>query len=140
MVLTPGTVLYLWFPMVRPYPKEKFAILGAIEPAPMLLFIDSDVNPFVNHTEELVRHHLQIAQATHPFLAYDSWVDCTYPVGYDLEGLKYAVHHNPEIVKAAISDDLRSLICDCVSTSKLWPPAKKQRFVAALSARTPFEF
>jgi hypothetical protein len=140
VVLSPGTVLYLWFPITKPNPKEKFAVLGPVEPKPMLLFIDTDINPFVNHTNELRDHHLVVDLASHQFLQYDSWVDCTYPVGYDLEQLMLAVTKGPEVIRGTISDALRQAICSRLSDSKLWPPAKSKQFVDALKQGTPFNF
>lgn len=140
MILTPGTVLYLYFTVVRPNPKEKFALLGAIEPSPMLLFIDTDINPFVNNTDELRSHHLLVPQLDHEFLKYDSWIDCTYPVGYDLALLASTVQRSPEKICGTIGGRLRMDICAKVSSSRLWPAKKKERFVSALSNPTPFEF
>jgi hypothetical protein len=130
----------LWFPITKPRPKEKFAVLGPIEPKLMLLFIDTDVNPFVNNTQERRDHHLVIDAQSHPFLAYDSWVDCSYPIGYDLPQLSSTLQRKPEAVRGTISDDLRIAICQRISTSRLRPASKATKFVAALTDRTPFEF
>ena len=41
-------VLKLYCSYLRPEPKEKFMVIGCIEPKPVFLFIDTDVNPFIN--------------------------------------------------------------------------------------------
>ncbi|WP_116809181.1 hypothetical protein [Steroidobacter cummioxidans] len=140
MALTPGLVLYLWFPITKPTPKKKFAVLGPIEPKPMLLFIDSDINPYVNNTDDLRAHHIVMDVLNHCFLEYDSWVDCTYPVGYDLEQLISAVEKDPTAIRGTISNHLRHSLCSCIASSKLWPPAKAKRFIDALEQPTTFNF
>jgi hypothetical protein len=140
MVLEPGMVFHVWFSFTRPFPKEKFAILGPIEPKPLFLFIDTDINPFINCTDDLRAHHLTIYAAEHAFLEYDSWVDCSYPVGYDLESLCSEYYRQPHVLKGRITESLRSTIISCIETSRLWPAKKANQFICALKDRTPFEF
>ena len=135
MQLAPGTVLCLYFPSLRPFPKEKLCVLTCLEPTPLLLLINSDINPFVNFTEELVSHHLAMLRSDYPsLLDYDSWLDCTAPLGYDYEALIGALKREPHRVRGVLSGALRTAVVSCIENSRLWPPKKADRVLTALAS------
>src|SRR5688572_25057376 len=56
------------------YPK--YAIVGRVAPELLMLMICTDVPRFAQSNRKLARSYIRIDRATHPFLEYDSWVDC----------------------------------------------------------------
>jgi hypothetical protein len=140
MTIEPGMVIWLHFPYLRPQAKYKFAVLGSIEPKLQFVFINSVVNPFMNIEAARKAHHLPVSHLDHTFLTRDSWMDCSYPVGYDLDSLCQQLKNNVARIVGAISDDLRSTAIECIDSSVLWPRAKSQPFVDGLTWGQPFEF
>lgn len=59
-------------------PKLKYVIIAHLEDDWFYgLFINSLVHPFVKGRPKLLPCMASIRVATHPFLSYNSWVDCT---------------------------------------------------------------
>lgn len=133
MQLVPGMVLYLSFSTLKPSPKEKFAVLCSLDPKPMFLLINSEQNAFVINTPEMAAHNLVIDVASHPFLNYDSWLDCTVPFGYDLAELLSIIGKEPSRIKGKLSQKLVQATAGRIGQSDLWPPKKAARVVASLS-------
>ena len=132
-------VFWLYFPFLYPQPKHKFAVLGCIEPKPLMLFIDTDINPYINNNDVRRAHHLVVAVADHAFLDYDSWLDCSDPVGYDLKALCAEVKKAPSTIRGRLSDGVKAQAIACIGSSALWPLAKATPFVNGLKACTPYE-
>jgi len=140
MQLVPGMVLFLWFRTMKPFPKDKFAVLCCLEPSPIFLLINSDQNTFIVNTPELVKHHLPVDAASHPFLSYDSWLDCSAPFGYDTEELLNALRKEPARVRGKLSQKLIQDAVALISTSDLWTSKKMARVVEGLMNAVPVEY
>lgn len=138
--LRTGEVLLVWFAALRPFPKDKFAVLCQIEPSPLFLLINSAINKFVVDTDELKSHHLVIGRDAHSFLDHDSYVDCTATFGYDREQLAAILRKSPERRKGMITDELRNRIIARVNESRQLPPKKQRSIVDGLRSSDPYHF
>jgi hypothetical protein len=139
--LRTGDILLLHFQALRPRPKEKFAVVCSIDPSPMLLLINSEINLFIAHSEELRAHHLPIMKADHKFLDDDSFVECTSPpFGYDIAELVEAIAEKPHRHKGTITDALRTQMIEVIEASRLWPKKKATAMCDGLRSRTVYSF
>ncbi len=57
-------------------PKDKFVIITCFNPNPCGFFINTELTQFTKNSPRLRPCHILIAAIEHPFLQYDSWVDC----------------------------------------------------------------
>jgi len=138
--LAAGDIVFLHFQAIRPTPKEKFAVVCAIDPKPILVLINSDVNRFFSRSAESLAHHVPITSRDHPCLSYDSFVDCTSYFGYDLADLIAILEAEPARLKGVVTADVRTKISACVASSRLWPPKKAKLVVEALGRPETFAF
>ncbi len=74
--LAPGCILHLRCDFFDP-PKNKFLVVGCIEPAPILFAINSRVSPYITARQHLTECQVMLYQSAHSFLKYDSFLDCT---------------------------------------------------------------
>jgi len=71
-----GAILHLYCSFTKP-PKEKFLVVVCLDPKPLLVFINSKINALVQRNPDLAQCQIQIDAESHPFLNYDSYVDCS---------------------------------------------------------------
>jgi hypothetical protein len=60
----------------KPLPKDKFVIVACFDPNPCGFFINTKVNDFIQKNAQLMACEVLLTAAAHPFLSYDSWLDC----------------------------------------------------------------
>lgn len=73
-----GDVLYLYCGHCTP-PKLKYFVVVTVIPEPILLFINSELNSYVNTHSYLLPCHILIERSDNNFLKRDSWVNCCEP-------------------------------------------------------------
>lgn len=56
--------------------KDKFVIVACFDPNPCGFFINTRITPFIANKPNLLPCEAMIFVSQHPFLSYDSWVDC----------------------------------------------------------------
>src|SRR2546422_11551668 len=74
--LTAGTILHLFCTFTTP-PKHKFLLLSCVEPEPVLFAINSSVSHYISSRQHLAECQVMLYRTDHPFLEYDSFLDCT---------------------------------------------------------------
>ncbi len=74
--LVPGQVLYLFCDFTRP-PKEKYALVAAVEPTPLLFLINSTIAAFIRSSAESVACQVALSAVDYDFLSHDSFIDCS---------------------------------------------------------------
>ena len=60
----------------KPAPKDKFIVIAYGNPSPHGFFINSRINNFIRNRPDLLSCEAEILASQHPFLRYDSYVDC----------------------------------------------------------------
>lgn len=60
----------------KPLPKDKFVVIACFDPNPCGFFINTKVNDFIQASPQLMACEVLLSVAVHPFLSYDSWLDC----------------------------------------------------------------
>jgi hypothetical protein len=76
---TAGAVCNLFCGFTVP-PKEKLLVVGCVLPHPLLLVINSEINPYYRKRQHLLDRQVKILAAEHSFLNHDSFVDCSQAV------------------------------------------------------------
>lgn len=60
----------------KPLPKDKFIVVACFDPNPCGFFINTKVNDFIQKNTQLMICEVLLSAGAHPFLSYDSWLDC----------------------------------------------------------------
>jgi hypothetical protein len=106
--------------------------VACLEPKPILLLINSSINPFVVRTTELNACQVLIDAAGHGYMRSDSWIDCSQPFGYARDWIDAALGENPRLHLGRISDTVRRDLVNCVHNTQLLPERKKRQILDAL--------
>lgn len=73
---------------VLPAPKNKFVVIACIDGGiPYGFFINSAINAFVSARPHRLVCEAPILSTEHPFLSYDSWIDCQVIYPYTVSEL-----------------------------------------------------
>ena len=136
MAVSPGDVLKLFFQTTTP-PKWKRCVVACLEPNPVLLLINTNVNPFVNDTPELKACQVLIDCASHQFMRSESWIDCSQLFGYPRNWIEAAVAGEPRQHLGRISDVVRRDIMNCVHNTPLLSERKKRVILDGLEPAPP---
>jgi hypothetical protein len=75
--LKPGTVILLEVTFPTGTTKEKFLVLVASDADDLYFVINSNPSRLITRNPDLLRCQVTIDAASHPFLNYDSHIDCT---------------------------------------------------------------
>lgn len=129
-----GDILHLYVQSLR-NPKHKYCLLACIEPRPLLLLINSEVTEYKKSRPELMAGQLEIDCASHSFLRYDSWLDCTETHGYGREELDAECGADPKIIVGHISARLQTRVVEVVRRSVTLSKRDISRILAALDSR-----
>ncbi len=103
--LSPGGVIHAFCYACKP-PKDKFFVIGAIEPKPLLLVINSRLNCYVSERPKLHACHVAISGNNYTFLRHDSWVSCCdafTDLSYD--DLERELQYNPNASLGRLLDE-----------------------------------
>lgn len=91
---------------------KKFAIIIANPQGEYLpaVLINSKINKNIYRTDDLQSLHLKIDKKNHPFLDYDSFVNCSEIKELIKEDVIVAIEKNPNIVLGTVSASLSQQI------------------------------
>ncbi len=73
-----GEILLLGIPLVTP-PHDKFVLVLAVSPKAYFVFINSHISDFIQAELALRQAQISIDSASHNFLDYDSFIECSQP-------------------------------------------------------------
>lgn len=62
--------------LAKPLPKDKFVVLACFDPNPCGFFINTAINRYIQQRPQLLPCEVLLQVSRHPFLQYDSWLDC----------------------------------------------------------------
>lgn len=131
MALRTGDVVHVYVQSLR-NPKHKYCVLACMEPKPLLFLINSEVTEYKKTRPDLMVGQLEIDAASHAFLNYDSWIDCTELHGYPLGQLEAEYNRDPKIVVGRLSEVLSARVIEAVKRSVTLSKRDIARILAAL--------
>lgn len=128
-----GQVFYLYCSFTTP-PKDKYLLLACVNPRPLFLVINSEINDFVMKRPHLRERQVLIKAEDYSFLIHDSYVDCTEAKDSLLkEDVERQVLIDTKRIKGAISPDTVAEVVNSINTSrtialrhKIWMLAELQ--------------
>lgn len=123
-----GAILHLYCSFTRP-PKDKFLVVVCLDPKPLLVFINSKINAFVQSNPSLAQCQVLIDAENHAFLDYDSYIDCSDVCSFPYDHLEEQVETQ---LKGAVSNDVLSEIGATIQKSPLISPRQLSWIVQAL--------
>jgi hypothetical protein len=103
-----------------------------MEPKLLLFLINSEVTEYKKTRPDLMAGQLEIDAASHAFLNYDSWLDCTELHGYPLDQLTAEYNRDPKVVVGRLSESLTTRVIEVVQRSVTLPRRDISRILAAL--------
>jgi hypothetical protein len=120
--LEPGRIFHYPYDFGPPSGvMNKFLIVADCSQVFYRLFvINTDRTELQKQNHELGRHVLPIDQASHPFLEYDSWVNCGELVVLRRRDGDQHIREKPNDKKCKISPALRDAILTVIEDSKLY--------------------
>ena len=134
MPVAPGDVVRLFLHVTKP-PKIKRCVVACLEPSPILLLINSEINALLLKNEELRALQVLIDTANHDFMSRDSWIDCSQQFGYPVEWLRREIQNDPRQLLGTISETTRREIIACVTNSRILSPKKKCQIIDGLTSQ-----
>ena len=128
-----GDILLMHCGICKP-PKNKYFIVAVIEPEPVLLFVNSELNNYVRNNSHLYPCHISIKNTEEDFLSHDSWVNCCeafhdFNIDDIERDLKYGGKHCGSLTQMGISH-----IIDGITKSPVMKRKTKTRIIASLSS------
>lgn len=134
--LTPGRVVRLFCDFTRP-PKEKFLLVGALRPYPIVFAINSSISPFVQDRAALLESQVEIHSIAHPFLDHDSFIDCSTVFYPSMEEIENQMLHNIHRLKDRAATECLERVRLTVEQAMTLERQEKRWILEALSAVTP---
>jgi hypothetical protein len=135
--IRPGAVFYLPFEALfgqAGTAYDKYAVVARLDPDLLMLMICTAIPPFARRNERLKRSYISIDVEDHPFLKYDSWIDCNDAKGeYTIEKLTEAYQQNSDCLVGELSDSVLKKIIGGVQTSVKLERKRKATIESALS-------
>jgi hypothetical protein len=113
-------------------PKDKFCLVVATEPKLRYFFINTEPSPLAANNAKLAPTQVRILRAEHPFLAYDSWVDCRDPQGGRLEDWQEEVAQDAQRVKGQASPALLGAVIASIEASPTIAAKQAEQMLAEL--------
>ncbi len=108
--------------------KKYWIIIATNERYIAGVIINTEINENIFWNEELKKLNLRIFQKEHPFLKYDSFIDCSKINKQPFEEICKAIISNPSIVVGNITDELLKQIHICITTAKTISTKDKKDF------------
>lgn len=132
--LQPGQVVYLYCEFTVPKPKDKYLLLGCVDPLPLFLVINSKVSDFIKERGYLLRCEAKLDAASHGFLDHDSFVDCREAISdFSMDDIIEQLLNDMKRVKGMISDDARDDVLSAVKMCTVLPKRKKDWLISGLT-------
>ena len=139
IAIGPGDVIRLFFQTTKP-PKFKRCVVACLDPSPIVLLINSEVNDFVINNDDLKALQVLIDCAGHKFMRHDSWIDCSQLFGYPADWVRAAIGATPRDHLGRISDVTRRDIINCVTNTRLHSSRKKAQIIDGLTSIADDDF
>lgn len=129
--LTPGRLLHLFCDFTTPQ-KEKFLALVCINPEPRFFIINSEINTFVRKRPYLEKCQVRIDAKSHPFLAHDSFIDCTEVHPIAIAEIHRQIGADFNRIKTVLSPAVIANVIAAVKFARTLSPEEQSAILAAL--------
>ena len=128
--IKPGAVLRTYVDDTTPPKIKLFVVLAVNESLASVasLYINSEVNPNMFHTEELKRLHLPVSSNVYTFLTHDSFIDCSDLREKNLLILQGVIRNDMDILRGELSSDDFASVRDTVVHAKTISVKLKKKF------------
>jgi hypothetical protein len=108
--LVPGRILHLHCSFTTP-PKDKFVVIAALEPEPILFVINSEINKWLQDRPDLRDRQTTLHQSDHRFLGRDSFLNCTEAIRkVPLSEIEGQLVQNLDNIKDRLTEEERQAV------------------------------
>ena len=130
--LKPGAVIYRFCDFTKP-PKIKYLLVLQVQTDTVVFVINSEINRFIQSKKCLRDAQIVIDQASHSFLDYDSYIDCTDIEQIDTACLVEEIMQDLNILKEPITAELKVKVIATILDSFTLSPSDIASLIASLS-------
>ena len=129
--LQPGMVIHAYCHDCSP-PKDKFFVIGTIEPSPMMLVINSRMNQYILERQSLHQCHVELDHQKYVFLRHDSWVACCEAYhGMTYDGLERELRYGNNTFCGQLDTDDKQAVIAAIACSPRMERRHKRVLLAA---------
>ena len=115
--IIPGWVYLLYFHALYGGGKDKFCILTCVEPKTLFLLINTQPSKLKQEQPELSECQVLIDAKSHNFLDYDSYIDCTEALGYDINYMMQQLEADRTRIKCQLSDPILNAVIKAIENN-----------------------
>ncbi|MGP3160124.1 hypothetical protein ACTVR5_15890 [Serratia marcescens] len=121
--LRAGAVIYMRCDFTTPA-KNKFLVVACCEPEMLVLVINSEINAFIAKRENLLDCQVDVPQADHAFLQYDSYVNCVEThTAFNMTDIRGAIIADyAAVYKGRLADYVIRNVIEAVDKSETMEP------------------
>lgn len=105
--VAPGMVIKLRAEMDDGLEHEKRFLIVHVDEETVACVINSEINSFISCRPELLKCQVEIDRETHPFMDWDSHIDCSKVKTYSTTEVIDSLTNTPAWVLGAISKEVR---------------------------------
>jgi len=112
---------------------EKRFVVVRVEGKTATLVINSEISGFIRARAHMMKCQVQIDAAAHPFMDYDSHIDCSRAREYPTDEIVDQLVRNANWVLGRISIDMGREVVAAIKASATISPAQATELCASLS-------
>jgi len=132
-----GAVLHKHCDFTTP-PKNKFLVVGSLQPRLLVLLINSEINQF--YVQQGLDHfHVPVSQAEHQFLTHDSYTNCVEAhTAFDCSEIRQEVINDyVNIFKGWLTDECLEAVYNAVKGNNIIRKGEQKEIMAAIESWLP---
>lgn len=132
--LKPGTVIKHVTVMDDGNVHEKRFVVLSVSADTMTCVVNSQISNFIKNRPNMLCSQVLMEQSDHPYMSWDSHVDCSQVKTYKTTVLVDQLCDKPEWILGAISSDLQAKIIDAINNASTINTITKQQCCADLGS------
>lgn len=130
-----GVVIHAYCHNCKPA-KDKYFVIARVLPKPILLFINSKMNAYVEKRPHLHDCHVVITSDHYRFLRHDSLIACCEPYhAFQYDDLLTTLKYDSKAYCGVLTDDDLLKVIEAVTKSPVMVKRDKKRILEALNQR-----
>jgi hypothetical protein len=120
--LVPGSVIKLIAEMDDGKEHEKRFVVLYVDETTFCCVINSKINPFIAKRKELLQCQVKIEVGNHPFMSWDSHIDCHRVLRYKTADVCKQLSENADWLLGQITQDLTDEVISALKYSRFESP------------------
>jgi hypothetical protein len=132
--VAPGMVIKLMAVMDDGRVHEKRFLIVHVDENTVACVINSEIHPFIRNSPAILRCQVAIDPQAHPFMNWESHIDCSKVRQYPTETVVEELQNKPDWVLGNITTELRDQVVAAIKHSQQIAPIDVGIYTASLTA------